>query len=110
MGLTRAFTQAPSSTIQFPGSAPSLTDVALTTSSAVILPARTDNRRRGFILENDGTVPLVFAYGTTVSVATRTAQLFPNDVWDDTINWQGAVAAASVGSAGTVNLTELTII
>ena len=114
MSLYRAFSQQQGNTTaatpQYPSNAPPILDIGLTTNSAVILPARTDNRRRGFILENDGTVPMVFDYGTTVSVAARTALLFPNDIWEDNLNWQGAVAAASVGGAGAVNLREVTII
>jgi len=114
MGLSRAFTQAAASvpvvaTNQFPNQA-TITDLSLTPTPSVSLPARPTGNRRGFIVENDGTVPVIYAYGSTVSVAARTALLFPNDVWTDDSGWQGPVAFASVGSGGTANVTEMVFI
>ena len=114
MGLHRAFTQqaAPPQTVainQFPNNA-TITDVALTTTPSVPLPARPTNNRRGFLVENDGTVPVIFGYGSTVSIAARTALLFPSDFYEDLTGWQGPVAVASVGGNGAVNITEMVYI
>lgn len=109
MGLTRASIQPTVAPVTFPSSA-TVTDLSLSTTPQLALPARTDNRRRGFVIENDGVPTIIFAYGTTVSVAARTAQLFTNDAWDDTINWQGAVSIASVGGNGSANITEMVIL
>ncbi len=62
------------------------------------------------MIENDGSVPMVFGYGPSVSLATRTFLLNPTDGFSDDTNWQGPVAAMSVGSAGAANFTEIVII
>ena len=108
MGLYRAFVQSPVVTNNFPN-ASSVTEAALTTTASVILANRPANNRRGFAIENDGTVAMVFAYGATVTAAARSIRLEPGDYFEDTLNWQGAVAAMSVGGAGAANITELTI-
>lgn len=108
MGLYRAFIQQPASVTQFPNNA-TVTDAVLSTTSTVVLSARPNNRR-GLIIENDGTVPMVFAYGSSVSVAARTFLLNPNDGFSDDVSWQGPIAAMSVGGAGAANFTEIVII
>jgi len=113
MTLVRAFTQitTPSTvpTNQYPNSA-TITDLALTTTPVVALPARSANNRRGFLIENDGSSSMIFGYGSTVSVASRTALLFPNDFYEDTSGWQGPVAVASVTTPGAANITEMVYI
>jgi hypothetical protein len=114
MGVYRTFVQASPvpSTVpanQYPNNS-TITDANLTTSSAIVIQARPTNNRRGLIIENDGTLPMIFSLGTTVSVAARTALLFPNDIYEDTSGWQGGVAAASVGGNGAANFTEMVFI
>jgi hypothetical protein len=115
MGLSRAFTQVTPTTgvtptNQYPNSA-SITDLTnLTASPVVPLPARTANNRRGFLIENDGTTSVLFAYGTTVSVSVRTGLLFPNDFFEDITGYQGPVAFASIGNGGAANITETVLI
>jgi hypothetical protein len=111
MGVHRAFVQATPALVatnQYPNNS-TITDAPLTTTSTVIITARSGNRR-GMIIENDGTVPMIFACGSTVSVAARTALLFPNDIYEDLSGWQGPIAAASVGSNGAANFTEMVFI
>jgi hypothetical protein len=82
----------------------------LTPTPSVPLPTRLGNRR-GLVLENDGTVPIIFGLGTAVSLSARTALLFPNDVYEEVSGWQGTVAVAAVGgSGGAVNITEVVYI
>ena len=107
MALYRAFVQQ--SVINFPNTA-LVTESALTTTASVILANRPTGNRRGFAIENDGTVPMIFAYGATVTAAARSIRLEPGDYFEDTFNWQGAISAMSVSGAGTVNITELTIV
>lgn len=111
MGLSRAFTQQATAvaTNQFPNTA-TITDVQLGTTASLVLPARLGGNRRGLLIENDSSVPMVFGYGTTVSLAARTALLFPSDFYEDISGWQGPVAAASVGAAGSANFTEMVFI
>jgi hypothetical protein len=61
-------------------------------------------------MDNDGTLPVVFAFGTTVSFSARTGILFPNDFYEDLSGWQGPIALASVGGNGAVNITEVVYI
>jgi hypothetical protein len=114
MGLSRAFTQAATATAlvaanQFPNNA-TITDATLGTTPSIILPARPNLNRRGLVIENDSSSPMIFAFGTTVSFSQRTALLFSNDVYEDLSGWQGAVAAASVGGSGAANFTEMVFI
>lgn len=109
MALTRAPIQPIAAPILLPNSSIN-TNLPLSVSTpAIVMTARADNRRRGFVLENSGSVPMVFALAATVTATVRTARLEPNDVYEDTSNWQGAVNALSIGAAGSVNVTELLI-
>ncbi len=113
MGLSRAFTQQPTAqnlvaANQFPNNA-SITDMPNLTTTPTVIPARPGNRR-GFAVENEGTLPVIVGYGTTVSVNNRTALLFLNDVWEDTFMYQGPVSVASVSNGGSANFTELVFI
>lgn len=110
MGLYKAFVQSTTTTpVQFANTATITSAILSSTAPAVILPARSNNRR-GMIIENNGSVPMIFGYGATVSVATRTALLNPNDVFSDDVSWQGVISAMSVGSAGSANFTEIVVI
>lgn len=107
MALYRAFVQQPT-VISFPN-ASTVTEPAITTTTSVILPVRPTGNRRGFAIENDGTVPMIFAYAATVTLAARSIRLEPGDYFEDNFNWQGAISAMSIGGAGSANVTELTI-
>lgn len=108
MGLYRAFVQ--SSTVNnFPNTS-AVTESELTTTASVILANRPTANRRGFAIENDGATPMIFAYGATVTVASRSIRLEPGDYFEDTFNWQGPISAMSIGETGSVNITELTIL
>jgi hypothetical protein len=111
MGLSRASTPGTSTVAanQFPNTA-TITDASLTTTPTIILQARPNLNRRGLLIENDGSVPMIFSFGTTVSLAARTGLLNSNDFYEDLLNWQGPVAAASVGGNGAANFTELVFI
>ncbi|MCC3473991.1 MULTISPECIES: hypothetical protein [unclassified Microcoleus] len=108
MGLYRAFVQS-ATTNNFPNTS-AVTEAALTTTASVVLANRPALNRRGFAIENDGTVPMIFAYGATVTAAARSIRLEPGDYFEDTFNWQGAISAMSVSGSGTANITELTIV
>ena len=113
MGLSRAFIQQPAAqnlvaANQFPNSA-TITDMTNMTAAPTVIAARAGNRR-GIIIENDGTLPVIFGYATTVNPSSRTALLFPNDVWEDSSGYQGPVAIASVGNGGAANFTEMVVI
>lgn len=108
MGLYRAFVQS-AVTNNFPNTS-AVTEAALTATTSVILANRPTNNRRGFAIENDGTVPMIFAYGATVTVAARSIRLEPGDFFEDNFNWQGPVSAMSIAGAGSANITELTIV
>jgi hypothetical protein len=116
MGLSRAFTQqsTPTSSVaanQYPNSSTVVDMTNLSTTPSIALTTRPLNNRRGFVVENDGTLPVIFANGSTVSLSARTALLFPNDVWEDLSGWQGQVTVAAVGSgAGAANITEMVYI
>lgn len=109
MGLYRAFVQQQPVNNSFPNTAV-VSEAPLTTTASVILANRPAGNRRGFTIENDGAVAMVFAYGATVTAAARSIRLEPNDYFEDTLNWQGAVSAMSVSGTGTANITELTIV
>jgi len=113
MGLSRAFTQQPTTqnsvaANQYPNSA-TITDMVNMTATPIVVPARAGNRR-GMIIENDGTTPVIFGYNTTVNSSNRTALLFPNDVWEDLSGWQGPVSIASTANGGAANFTEMVFI
>jgi hypothetical protein len=113
MGLSRAFTQQPMQPTlvavnQFPNTS-TISDLQLMPAPSIPISARPGNRR-GLLFDNDGTLPVIFALGTTVSVTQRTGILFPNDFYEDLTGWQGPVAVASVGGAGACNITELVYI
>lgn len=108
MGLYRAFVQS-APTNNFPNTS-AVTEAALTATPTVILANRPTGNRRGFAIENDGNTPIIFAYGTTLTVATRSIRLEVGDYFEDTFNWQGAISAASIGTGGSANITELTIV
>lgn len=109
MPLYRAFVQPAPTPVAFPTIASPIVDAALTVTSSMPLSGRTDARRRSLIIKNKGTVPILFAYGATVSATAFTERLEPGDSWEDTTNWQGAIAAMSIGGAGSANITELLI-
>jgi hypothetical protein len=108
MGLYRAFVQQVT-TSAFPNTS-TVAAVAVTATSSVILANRPAGNRRGFTIENNGTVAMIFGYGATVSSAVRTIKLEPGDFFEDTFNWQGAISGMTVTGTGTVNIAELTII
>lgn len=113
MGLSRAFTQQSPIMVasnQFPNQSTIVDVTNLSTAPTIVLPARPTNNRRGLVVENDGTAPVIFANGSSVSFSARTALLFPNDVWEDLSGWQGPVSAASVGGAVAANFTEMVFI
>jgi hypothetical protein len=84
MGLYRAFVQPAPTPVLLPNGG-QVTNIPLsTTTPAAVIMARSDGRRRGFFIENSGSVPMVFALGATVSVGARTARLEAGDVYEDT--------------------------
>jgi len=114
MGLSRAFTQQATpptlvATNQFPNTS-TISDLQITPTPTVPISARPGNNRRGLLFDNDGTLPVIFSLGSTVSVSARTGILFPNDFYEDLTGWQGSVAVASVGGNGAVNITEVVYI
>jgi hypothetical protein len=115
MGLYRAFVQQATSptvvaTNQFPNSSTIFDLTNLTPTPSVPVVARPGNRR-GLLFENDGTLPIVFSLGTTVSVSARTGILFATDYYEDLTGWQGPVAVAAVGgNSGALNITEVVYI
>jgi hypothetical protein len=114
MGLARAVTQhiiSTPSAPQFPNSATISEAVLIGTTPVLIAINRPLQNRRGFAIENDGSVPMIFGYGTAVSVATRTVILNPTDYFSDDWYYQGPVTAASTTAQTAIaNVTELVII
>lgn len=108
MGLYRAFVQQSAST-SFPNTS-TVAAVAVTATSSVILANRPTGNRRGFTIENNGLVAIIFGYGSTVTSAVRTIKLEPGDFFEDTFNWQGAISGMTVSGSGAVNIAELTIV
>lgn len=108
MGLYRAFVQQ-STVTSFPNTS-TVTSAAVTTTTSVILANRPTGNRRGFSIENTGSVAIVFGYGATVTATARTVKLEPGDFFEDTFNWQGAVSGMSVSGSGTISIAELTIV
>lgn len=108
MALYRAFIQQSAAT-SFPNTS-TVTTTAVTATTSVILPNRPTGNRRGFSIENNGSVAIIFAYGATVTASARSIRLEPGDYFEDNFSWQGAIAAMTVSGAGTVNVTELTIV
>lgn len=114
MGTYRAFVQASPvqsavAANQYPNTS-TIVDAQLTPNSQVFIQARPNANRRGLIIENDGSLPVIFSLGSTVSVSARTGILFTNDTYEDDKGWQGPVAAASVGGNGAANFTEMVYI
>ncbi len=108
MALYRAFVQQ-SPITSFPNTS-TVTEPAITTTTSVVLASRPAGNRRGFSIENDGTVPIVVAYAATVTATARSIRLEVGDYFEDNFNWQGAVSALSIGGSGTANITEFTIV
>lgn len=101
---------SPQATTKFPNGS-SVTEFTLGTNSTMILPDRgTTQNRRGLIVFNDGTANALFAYGTTISATSYTAELLPGGYIEDSVNWQGPVTMRSTSVPTTVNVTELVII
>jgi hypothetical protein len=114
MGLSRAFTQtvAPPTVVasnQFPNTS-TIWDLQISTAPSTPIVARPNLNRRGLLFDNDGTLPVIFAYGTSVSFSSRTGILFSNDFYEDLSGWQGPVTVASVGGNGAINITEIVFI
>jgi hypothetical protein len=94
----------------FPTTA-SITEAALgSTPSLIAIDRSAQKTRRGLTIENDGQNPLIFGYGTTVSVSARTIQLFPGDYFEDIYNYQGPITAMSVSGTAIANITEIVVI
>lgn len=108
MALCRAFVQQ-SAITSFPNTS-AVTEPVITATTSVVLATRPAGNRRGFSIENDGTFPIVVAYGATVTAAARSIRLEVGDYFEDDFNWQGAVSAMSIGGSGTANITEFTIV
>jgi hypothetical protein len=90
-----------------------LVEFSLTTTNTVILPDRSvANNRRGLMVFNDGTANALFAFGTTISASSFTAELLPGGYYEDSPSapWQGPAIMRSTNAPTTVNVTELVII
>jgi hypothetical protein len=96
--------------LKFPTTA-SIAEATLgSTPSLIAIDRSAQKSRRGLTIENDGQNPLIFGYGTAVSLSARTIQLFPGDYFEDIYNYQGPVTAMSVSGVATANITEIVII
>jgi hypothetical protein len=80
-----------------------------TAPSPIVVDRSATRNRRGFAVENTGQNPIVFAYGSSVSLSNRTIELFPGDYFEDIYAYQGPIVAMSSG-VGTANITEIVII
>jgi hypothetical protein len=90
-----------------------VTSVELTTTITQVVPDRTASKnRRNLMVYNDGTSGALFAYGTTVSATTFTAEILPSGFFADSSDapWQGPAVMRSTNSPTSVNVTELIII